>query len=633
MSMSRQSTRRMMLETMAGAPLASLLPRPAAAAPDGTIRIAPQGGAALVFDLARARDAGAFRGPGFVQHCSALPRDSAMPWLSVCYRPDEGGKRHEVVLELSDAGARQAVDLAGYAVELEIGGRTLLRGAVPRHYWAARWRLQSAPRPRVRTVADLVRAGLVPVYLPGAESGAGKPYQPMGLADVTAYMPTTGERDDIGLFPAWTTAFLASPTETNWQRVLANAEACATFSWHWRDETGQVFNIDRHPDWSIDPRFAPAAKVPAWPAGRDERTDPVVDDAHQPQLTYVPYLLTGDPFLLEELQFQANWHMWSNGSQNGLGLLSDSQVRGLAWTLRQVALAAAATPEQVPPWLLPRDYFLRKLENNRRWLAERTVDSIDPFTQTFHFPWVIDLRGIGSWQEDFISLTLGQIVRMGFTAWRPIHDWACENLVARGNGSSGWPRNVPVWYYVSGVDDAAVAATSWAALAKLNEAKLDPRLDLNYLGTYLAAMRLAASLGHAEMRPFLALYESRMPARFGQKYQISPELAPTVPPQPASAGDSQFRPAIQRLPQRPGNYALAPGAAYVLGSAPAQNVVVASPDHTWEATLHGDGAVGFLNIHDGQTLLVRGIMSVLFDGNSFDVARGQWINPRPRGGH
>lgn len=636
--MRRTPTRRDLVGMALGAGVATLATRRGSAAPPaGVIRITPQGGQPVVYDLAAARDAGAFQGPGFVQHCFALPGAPGLPALGVWYRPDVDGRRQEVVLELSDAKARQAFDLGGYAVVLEIGGRAVLSGAAPRHYWSARWRLQNAPRPRIRTIEAITHAGLVPGYQGSERSGVrGKPYEPMGLADVTAYMPTTGERDDIGLFPGWTTELLATGSDAAWRRVVANAEACATFPWHWRDETGQIFNIDRHPDWSIDPRFAAADKVPAWPASRDQAA-PTADDAHQPQLTYVPYLLTGDPYFLEELQFQANWHMWALGSQNGLGILSPSQVRGLAWTLRQVALAAAATPDAVPPWLLPRDYFLRKLENNRRWLAEQTVDSIDPFVQAFHFPWVTDIKGIGSWQEDFVSLVLGQIVRLGFTAWRPIHDWACSNLVARGSGGSGWPRGVPVWYYVNALGPDGMPVTDWAALARLNEAALKPpkdgglgQLDGNYLGTYLAAMRLAISVGHSEMLPILAWYESRAPVRPAQKYLISPEPGPPVPPQPGSAGDRQFRSSLQRLPPRPGIYALASGAASVIGSGGGQTLKVDSPNEFWEASPHAGGVVVFNNTHAGGSVIVKDVQLIAFGGNSFDVASGQWTGMRSR---
>jgi hypothetical protein len=166
--------------------------------------------------------------------------------------------------------------------------------------------------------------------------------------------------------------------------------------------------------------------------------------------------------------------------------------------------------------------------------------------------------------------------------------------VARGSGTSGWPRGVPVWYYVVALDGNNSAAGSWAALASLNEAILKPpsdgtlgRLDGNYLGTYLAAMRLAASLGHREMLAILGWYESRAPA-IGQKYLISPEPAQAASPQPVSPGDPQFRSATQRLPPRAGTYALATGVQYVVGISRGQSVAVSSSNETWHASVHGD---------------------------------------------
>jgi hypothetical protein len=603
----------------------------AQAAPAGIIRVTPQGGAPIPYNLATAKDAGSFHGPGFVQHCFVLPRSAALPSLAVIYRPDADGRRHEVVLELSDAAARQAADMAGYDVALEIGGRVVLSGSTPRHWWAARWRLQTAPRPQLRTIESITRAGLVPGYQAfGTANGRNRPYEPMGMAGVEPGMSMTGGRNDIGLFPAWTTEFLATGSDTAWRLVAANAEACASVPWHWRDETGQIFNIDRHPDWAIDSRFAPSDKVPASSTTRDP-TKANPEDAHQPQLTYVPYLITGDPYFLEELQFQASWHMWSHSSYNGLGLVINSQVRGLAWTLRQIALAAAVTPEQVPSWLLPREYFLRKLENNRRWFVEQTTENIDPVAQTFHFPWVADLTYVGSWQEDFNSLVLGQIVRMGFTAWRPIYDWCCSNLLARGNGTSGWPRQAPVWYFIGMLGPDGIPATSWAALAQVNDAILKKPVSSDYLGIYLAALRMAASLGNRDALPILNWYESQgLPQPKTQKYLNSPDPAPAVPPQPASPGDPQYRPALQRLPRQPGSYPLAAGATQIVAGGPGQTLTIGSGQGIWRAMPYGQRVVAFFNTSAGGKFTVKDVQSVAFTDNSFNVTTGQWTTARPR---
>jgi hypothetical protein len=607
---------------------------PAGAAPAGVIRVTPEGGAPILYQLAGARDAGSFQGPGFVQHCFVLPRAAALPALGVIYRPDADGRRHEVVLELTDAAGRQAAEMGGYAVTLELGSRVVLGGSTPKHYWAGRWRLQTAPRPRVRTVESLIRAGLVPAFeATGATGQPGRPYTPMGMADVSPAFGMTGGRPEIGLFPAWTTEFLATGSDVAWQRVVANAEACATVPWHWRDETGQIFNIDRHPDWAIDGRFAPADKTPTLPTTRDPlRANP--EDAHQPQLSYVAYLITGDPYFLEELQCQANWHMWSHGSTNGLGLLfPGAQVRGLAWTLRQVALAAVATPDPVPSWLLPREYFQRKLENNRRWFAEQTVDSIDPVAQTFHFPWIVDLKNVAGWQEDFISLVLAQIVRMGFTAWRPIYDWACGNLIARGNGTSGWPRQFPCWYYITLRKPDGELVADWASLAELNQDKLKPTPpNWDYFGIYLAALRSAVSLGNRDALPILDFYVRN--SRAEQKYLISPQPAPPVPPQPANRGDPQYSPGLQRLPPQPGRYPWlnqsGRGTWQVLGTAAGQTLTIGLPANIWSIQRYNARVSSFYNLKSYNQVMVKNIQHVAFADKTYDLAAGEWLPEKPR---
>ncbi|MBV9252275.1 MAG: hypothetical protein JO227_23895 [Acetobacteraceae bacterium] len=594
------------------------------------VRVIPQGGGPVDYDLAAATDQGSFEGPGFVQRSFALPRSPALPSLSVLYRPDSDGKRAEVVLEQSDATARQGGDLAAYRVILQVGGKTILSGETPKHFWGARWRLQSSPRPRIRTVEAATRAGLVPAYEAVAVPGrVVAPYTPMGLGSLFRYMPTTGERDDIGLFPAWVAEYFATGSDAGWKQTIANAEAASTLPWHWRDETGQVFNIDRHPDWSIDPRFAPPNKVAAQNRSPDKDT-PTVDDAHQPELAYVAYLMTGDPYYLEELQFQANWHMWSHGSRGGLGLLSNSQVRGLAWTLREVAVAAAITPGRVPAWLLPRDYFLRKLENNRKWLFERTVDSIHPIATTFHFPWVPEPDKVASWQEDFNALVVGMIVHLGFEQWRPLQDWITVNLAARGDGKSGWPRSTPIWYYIQ-VANCEGPAANWSELARLNADALKSagndagiaKLDLNYIGTYLGAVRLAIAAGHRELQPMLKWYQDRLPSP-AAKFAFSPRPA-SATPQDASQGDPQFRSSKLVLPKQPGQFTRPEGIETVVGSAAGQVLVVQAPAEYVRPAPLGPGIVEFADTHGGVgTFLVKDVAVIKFGNRIWDTRNQSW---------
>ena len=81
--MRRPFARRDLIRLALLAPVATLVGPASAAPPTGVIRITPQGAPPVVYDLARGRNAGDYHGPGFVQHCFALPRDAALPSLDV----------------------------------------------------------------------------------------------------------------------------------------------------------------------------------------------------------------------------------------------------------------------------------------------------------------------------------------------------------------------------------------------------------------------------------------------------------------------------------------------------------------------------------------------------------------------
>ncbi len=96
------------------------------------------------------------------------------------------------------------------------------------------------------------------------------------------------------------------------------------------------------------------------------------DVAHQPSLSYVPYLVTGDFFHLEELQFWANYNLFYWGDHGGSqGLLVNNQIRAQAWGLRTLGHAAFITPDSHPL----KAYFLNKLANNLNWYDTNIVSN------------------------------------------------------------------------------------------------------------------------------------------------------------------------------------------------------------------------------------------------------------------
>jgi hypothetical protein len=92
------------------------------------------------------------------------------------------------------------------------------------------------------------------------------------------------------------------------------------------------------------------------------------DSSHAWDTTYAPWLITGDLFSLEEVQWWAEFHMaWVNpslGSYNrryNWGIIPQrTELRSAAWATRAIAHAAFSATDNTPE----EEYFRNKLENN-----------------------------------------------------------------------------------------------------------------------------------------------------------------------------------------------------------------------------------------------------------------------------
>ena len=232
-----------------------------------------------------------------------------------------------------------------------------------------------------------------------------------------------------------------------------------------------------------DPWVAPKAPI------KPER-------AHYPSLAYVPFLLTGDPYYLEEVQFTAQYHLLEYNTQlrrREQGLLAAEQTRGYAWGMRSLFQAALATPDKVPPWLLPRSYFSRIVANNLALFIETQMeDASNPLKANCHF--AIDVRpdNVAPWQQDILTAVLGWAVGAGFAEWRAPFRWQAQQAVGRAGGTSGYPRSQAIHYYYKG------GAHDWPSLASANglvptpDGNYPPKTDHSYPSYLRAALVFAA---------------------------------------------------------------------------------------------------------------------------------------------
>lgn len=520
----------------------------------------------------------------FVQRCV---RSEVVNFpLTVFFRPDRGSDRAEVVFELGRVFSGAPANLGAYSVVISRGTQVLSRINVPDHYWFSRWRWQSAPRPVVADVAKLITDGLLPPYertvtppratqaslnlMPLANgdyvdlrivaeftagnyanaskllikakdyaamtSGAGtattqtttsqSTYSVMRLAGVTAAMPNTGERADIGPVTEPQAKYIATADQGALDLMLSQAEAAGTMPWHIRDErqTGP-FDFRTYPSATW---YAPTGA--GAPYVRATTTPITIDSAHQPALAYVPYVLTGDPYFLEELQFQATWN-W--------GVLpadlrpSAPQVRALAWSLRTLAQATRMSPATTPSWLLPKSYWQTYLTRMRQWCDTAFLYNTRPERQVFRTAGNLDTsRGeplapegtwVDPWQDEFLATVLGWIVSMGFSEWRPVFTWSIGGTIARTSAARGWVRAYATPYrMILRPSKTAAVVTGWTPAWQLTQSVTqkkvtDPNVwaeaDMTYLTYTRGALVYAAKLNVAEAAANLAWATAQLKAK------------------------------------------------------------------------------------------------------------------------
>lgn len=340
-----------------------------------------------------------------------------------------------------------------YEMVLTVPGQTR---AIPRvlHFHHARSRHIDwiGQKPSVIVHPDtayLMQAGPIESY-----SLAGKPSEktladwaativgnvgPMKIGPVNPAMPATGGRPDIAPLPGWAVCYLLSHDKRAYNVMMAAADGSGSWPIHYRDEnTGYPVRLEQYTNFSTHmniggpplptPRTIDAlSKVPYGP-----------DTAHQPSLAFLPYLLTGDYFYLEELQFWAAWNPAGTDPANhgrGLGLVKWQQLRGQAWSLRTLGHAAYITPDAHPL----KGYFAKQVQANIDWYHETyVVGNPNPHGMydgsgkgAFPLGGTPAATGCAPFQDDYFTWALGYLVRLGFEAARPVYEWKAQFAIKR----------------------------------------------------------------------------------------------------------------------------------------------------------------------------------------------------------
>jgi hypothetical protein len=266
--------------------------------------------------------------------------------------------------------------------------------------------------------------------------------------------------------------------------------------------------IDQRPEFWLDER---GKDRPVWKPDRHAvgsnyvRLSP--DQAHQPSLAYVPYLVTGDYYYLEEAYFWAGYCLlstWPHPRQDDRGILS-GQVRGNAWALRNIADAAWVATHGDPE----AAYFAEKIHNN---ISDRTHRMLGPpeynrigawhprTVENARIPnpanpnWVVNVP----WELDYLTWSLHHLVELGYPEAAKPRDFLLRQRVGMLTNAPDFdPLLATPYRCVVGektADGTVVFYEDWKKLGQENARLSKPELP-NYGCSYAYSARAAAVCG------------------------------------------------------------------------------------------------------------------------------------------
>ena len=260
--------------------------------------------------------------------------------------------------------------------------------------------------------------------------------EPMQNGDHTDNMDSTGYQAGIGPLPQWDAVFAVSADVRAFNFMLANSDGGGAYSIHLRDEaTGYPISIDDYPNATLsnqqysDPQLPPPLNGSPYFEGSGS--------SHQPSVGYLPYLVTGDYFYLEEMQFWSAFNLiWTNAQyRNGAsGWWYTGSLRGQAWAYRSLAQAAYATPDSHPT----KAYWIQKLLSN---IANDTSKYVSPGAQANNLGamYYYDGTNIYSFFDYFMSWSVQYLVDLGFEEAVGFRDYKVQFPIGlMGDDDSGY---------------------------------------------------------------------------------------------------------------------------------------------------------------------------------------------------
>lgn len=269
---------------------------------------------------------------------------------------------------------------------------------------------------------------------------------PLGPRGIRQNMGAPGGRPDLGQTTMWQAAWLVSGDPRAAAHAIGQAEAAGAVPWHFWDPAGGAdgrggwMDERRWPELWVDGRGGrpPRGLMQPFQGGRGGGwgTAP----SHQPNLSYVPFLLTGRRAFLDNLTAQACWNVLENWPSNrgydqagpirGVNVVRNRQLRTAAWSMRQLDEAAWIAPADDPH----RAYLQEVVGANWAWLRSQ-LPAWTGWQGEVHgyVPWTGFGHGasISPWQQDYFASTAAAAARRGSGDAHAILAWMANFIVGR----------------------------------------------------------------------------------------------------------------------------------------------------------------------------------------------------------
>jgi len=257
------------------------------------------------------------------------------------------------------------------------------------HPYMARWRktfaidglVEAGVTPDLQTFEQ---AKALPRYLPTIEGPgrnvSGPKFDILRLGDLVWPLAMVGDRPDIGLYPAWAAQYLIHKRADQREYLLAmGSQVAGAIALHIDEPDGSMLSLDNHPTFYLLSQNGAQSGAEGYLGGGTNGNGILYSSepgsAHTPSLSYIPYLLTGDRYYLDEMKYWANHALlsmpWMRDGRSGI--ITNNQVREIGWALRNIADAAAYTPDTDAH----KAYFTEKLLNNINDLNAKASGELD----------------------------------------------------------------------------------------------------------------------------------------------------------------------------------------------------------------------------------------------------------------